>query len=70
MEDRWKVVDPLGRSGGLLIFWSQNIQVCNIVISSFSIEVKFQSNVSKEKGWGIFVYASVEEKTEECNGQI
>lgn len=62
LKNRWDAVNPRGRSGGLLIFWSLNVQVIQVVTSPFSIEVEFQCSETKGSWWGVFVYCSVDEK--------
>lgn len=42
-------MDPNGRSGGLLLGWDKDVIVNQIVNSSFSIEVEFETSVSGGK---------------------
>lgn len=60
--DRWQVVDPIGRSGGLLLFWSQNIQIVQIITSSFCIDIEYQSLETEGRWWGVFVYNCVNDR--------
>lgn len=60
-EDRWVAVDPIGRSGGLLFSWGQEVTIYQILTTSFSIEVEFEAPGSEGVLWAIFVYASNKE---------
>lgn len=62
LADRWQVIDPVGRSGVLLLFGSQNIQIVQIIISSFCIEVENQSSETKGRWWEVFVYNNVDDR--------
>lgn len=41
-KENWEVVDPIGKKGGLLLFWGDNISVCRIEKREFSIEVEVE----------------------------
>lgn len=41
-KDRWDVVDPTGRKGVLLIFWGDNVKICQMIKSAFCIEVEVE----------------------------
>lgn len=51
-------MDPDGRSGGLLLGWDEGVTIFQILHTTFSIEVEFETIDSGGKLWGIFVYAS------------
>lgn len=57
-QSRWVAVEPEGQSGGLLLCWSKDTIVYHIVTSSFGIEVEFETQESKGKCWGVFLYIS------------
>ncbi|CAA0809638.1 Unknown protein, partial [Striga hermonthica] len=50
-----------GSKGGLLLCWSNNVSVLEIVNNFFSLEVKFVLNGRNDIMWGVFVYASVDD---------
>lgn len=56
--ERWRAVDPVGRSGGLLVGWSRNTMVHQIKCSTFCLEVEFETSETNGKIWAAFVYAS------------
>lgn len=60
--DRWFVVNPIDRSGSLLLGWDRNVTIYQIRNITFSIEVEFEAADSRGKMWAIFIYASNREK--------
>lgn len=42
-DDRWIIVDSIGKSGGLLLCWGKDISIYQIITTSFSIEVEFEA---------------------------
>lgn len=38
-KNRWDVVDPIERKGGLLVFWGEKVHICQIIKSDFCIEM-------------------------------
>lgn len=48
-EERWFVVNPIGRSGGLLLGWDRNVTIYQIRNTTFSIEVEFETTNSRGK---------------------
>lgn len=56
------IVNPIGRSGGLLLGWAEGVTVHQIKGSSFCIEVEFESVETKRKMWAVFIYTSNKEK--------
>lgn len=56
------MVDPVGRKGGLFLFWGDNITVCSIVKQDFSIEVKVEGKDFAGRWWIIFIYLSTDDK--------
>lgn len=61
-RDRWYTVKPDGRSGGLLLGWAESVTVFQVVHTTFSIEIEFETEDSGGKLWGIFVYVNNKEK--------
>lgn len=55
-------MDPIGKSGGLLLGWNDEVQVYQIRCSSFSLEVELETLETNIRMWAIFVYASNKEK--------
>lgn len=55
-------MDPDGRSGGLLLGWAMDVTIHQILHTSFSIEVEFETYDSGGKLCAIFVYASHNER--------
>lgn len=62
MGDRWSVMDPVGRSGGLLLSWTEEVNVYQIKSSTFSLEIEFETPKTNRRMWAVFVYASNKEK--------
>lgn len=60
VKDRWDVVNPCGRRGGLLVFWGNNIQVHQIIKTDFSFELEVEGAGSEGKSKVIFIYASTD----------
>lgn len=56
-------VEPLGLSGGLALFWSEDIQVCQSYSSPFYIAALIQDVLFDCKYWFIFVYLSTDRVT-------
>lgn len=54
----WKIMDLRGLSGGILLGWSQQIQVKQVVSNDFCFEVEIEEVNHPGTFWGIFVYAS------------
>lgn len=55
-KDRWEVDDPIGKRGGLLIFWEVNVRICQIVKSDLCIKVECEGESFEGKCWIIFIY--------------
>lgn len=51
VKERWEVVDPVARKGGLLLFWGTNITVCQIVKSDFCMEVEIEGQDFVGRWW-------------------
>lgn len=60
-RDNWDVVDPVGKRGGMLIFWKDSVQISQIIKTDFCIEVEVAGDVFEGKCWVVFIYASVED---------
>lgn len=61
-EDRWFSVDPMGKSGGLLVGWGNGVTIYQIQHTSFSFEIEFEAAGSNGKMWAGFLYASIKDK--------
>lgn len=60
--DRWFAVDPLGRSGGLLLGWDKEVTIFQIREISFSLEIDFETSQLESRMWAVFIYASNDER--------
>lgn len=45
----------------MLIFWGERVNICQMIKSDFSIEVKVEGEGSEGKIWVVFIYASTED---------
>lgn len=70
VKERWDVVNPSGRRGGLLVFWGDRIHVHQMVKTDFSIELKVDGEGFKGKCWVIFLYASTESSIRKLQWEI
>lgn len=52
------VVNPMGRSGRLLLGWADGVVIHQVRKLSFCMEVEFETRKTKGNMWAIFVYAS------------
>lgn len=59
-NDRWDTVEPDGRKGGMLVAWTQNVEVKQIRKNNFCIEMQIRSDEVMFDQWFIFVYASTD----------
>lgn len=57
-QSRWTSTEPVGLSGGLLLCWSEETVIHQIIRSNFGFEVEFETSNSGGKCWGIFLYLS------------
>lgn len=58
--DRWTVSEPVGRKGGLMLAWNENVQVRVIRCTNFCIEAQVSAENGKEQFWATFLYASTD----------
>lgn len=49
-------------SGGLLLSWTEKVNVYQIKSSNFSLEIEFETLETNGRMWAVFVYASNKEK--------
>lgn len=56
--NRWEVRDPIGRKGGLLIVWKDNVNIKSFWSNDFCIEVPVESEDTKDSFRVVFVHAS------------
>lgn len=59
-EDRWLVKDPIGRKGGLFVTWDQRVDVQQVWLHEFYIEMKVRSVDGNSDLWIILIYASTD----------
>ena len=59
--DQCYVVEPVGKAGGLTLFWKEEVQVESITDGNFFIEVKIKDLEAKCEWWLVGVYASTDE---------
>lgn len=52
--------DPVGRSGEMLMFWSEHVQVKIMDSNDFSIKLQVCTVDGKESFWVIFMYANTD----------
>lgn len=55
------MVNLIGKKGGLLVFWENNVAVSQIVMNEFSMELEIEGKDFQGKWWVIFVYLSTED---------
>lgn len=60
VQNRWEVVNPSGKNGGLLVFWSDKVQVYHIIKSDFCMELEIEGDDFEGKCWIVFLYASTD----------
>ncbi|CAA0806346.1 Unknown protein, partial [Striga hermonthica] len=61
-DNRCLIVNPIGSSGGLLLMWSLEVHIHQIMNTDFYIAVEY-SHQNTEKAWGIFVYINTCQQT-------
>lgn len=57
---RWEVQEPQGRKGGMLAAWNQNIEVKQIKLNDFCVELLVEDETEGTPFWVIFVHASTD----------
>lgn len=45
----------------MLLFWGENVKICQLVKSEFCMEVEMEGKDFEGKYWVIFVYASTDD---------
>lgn len=61
-QDRWAVTEPIGRKGGLLVAWNQEIEVKQLWSNDFCMELRVIYEQEESETWVIFVHASTDTK--------
>ncbi|CAA0805733.1 Unknown protein, partial [Striga hermonthica] len=61
--DRRVIVDPVGMSGGLMVGWSREIEVLQVLHSYFCIQIQFKIDQAAPSEWMIFIYGSTDRQT-------
>lgn len=56
-------MEPVGRQGGMLLLWSENVRVCQLIKSEFCLEVEIEGPNFIGSWWIVFVYASTDVAT-------
>ncbi|GER32212.1 non-ltr retroelement reverse transcriptase [Striga asiatica] len=64
-SDRHKTVEPRRLSGGLLLAWSRDVEINQIICDSFHFEVEFRLHHQDQFRWIIFVYLSTDKRIRE-----
>lgn len=59
-KNRWEIVEPEGRKGGMLVAWAQTVEVKQIRKNDICIEMRIGSEDTMTDQWLIFVYACTE----------
>lgn len=59
--NKWEVREPIGRKGGMMVAWTSNVEVKQLRISDFRIEMLLTIAAEGLELWIIWVYASTEE---------
>ena len=59
--DRMVVVDPIGIAGGMAVMWRNDLKVCQILCTDFTIEVLLEKTGARDMWWLICLYASSED---------
>lgn len=68
-DDRWIIVDSIGKSGGLLLCWGKDVSIFQIITTSFSIKVEFEAPESRGKMWVVFFIPLIRKESEMSNGR-
>lgn len=61
-RDRWAVVYPKEKSGGLLLGWEKEVSIYQIISNDFCMKVELESQDSGGRIWVMFIYASNKDK--------
>lgn len=59
---RWVTRDPVSRKGGMLVAWSEHVQVKMMGNNEYNMEMQAVSKHEKERFWVTFVHASIDAK--------
>ncbi|XP_027182377.1 uncharacterized protein LOC113780798 [Coffea eugenioides] len=68
--DRLFVVDPVGRAGGLAVLWRNELQICKVLYTDFTIELLMERTGARARWWLICVYASSEDQIREKQWKV
>lgn len=60
LVSRWITRELVGRSGGMLVFWSEQVNVQLMACNDFSRELLVGTMDDQESFWITFVYASTD----------
>lgn len=55
-QTRWASTEPVGLSRGLLLCWSEDTIIHQLIKSKFGFEVEFETPTSHGKCWGVLLY--------------
>lgn len=50
-------IEPVGKAGGLTIFWNQEVKVYQILHTGFTVEVEIEDFGENNRWWMICIYA-------------
>ncbi|CAA0837256.1 Unknown protein, partial [Striga hermonthica] len=59
-RDRWFAVEPQGLRGGMLVLWSSEVVVKQIISNHFCIQLEVEGIGEVDPIWIVFVYASTD----------
>ena len=68
--DRMVVVDPIGIAGGMAVMWRNDLKVCQILCTDFTIKVLLEKTGARDRWWLICLYASSEDLLREKQWRI
>lgn len=61
-QDRWAINESIGRKCGMLVAWRPNVDVKQLWMNDFCVELQIEVEGEEGVVWVIFVYASTEAK--------
>lgn len=61
-QNRWAINESRGRKGGMFVAWGPNVDVKQLWMNDFYVELQIEVEGEEGVVWIIFVYASTEAK--------
>lgn len=59
-QNRCEIRDPLARRGGMLMAWSENLQIKMMRSTNFCMKMLVESENETDNFWTIFVHGNTE----------